>query len=106
MTTAYGKARNKRLRGDRNQCQGCKEFFNSGYAFDKHRHGTHGLDRRCLTSTEMKAKGMSIKEDGFWITSTMPFPRVMQVQNRRDHEVVATTLATQHENGLNHNAHS
>jgi hypothetical protein len=90
-----------KLTGDRNQCQGCKEFFNSTYAFDKHRHGTHGLDRRCLTSIEMKAKGMSTKADGFWITAEMPFSRVMQVQNRLDQEAVATTLATQHENVLN-----
>lgn len=94
------------LRGDRNQCQGCKEFFNSGYGFDKHRHGTHGLDRRCLTSIEMLAKGMSLNAAGFWITSVMPFARVTQVENRRDQEVVATTLATRYENGLNHNAHS
>jgi hypothetical protein len=91
------------LRGDRNQCQGCKEFFNSTYAFDKHRHGTHGLDRRCLTSIEMKAKGMSTKEDGFWITSEMPFPRVAFVQNRRDHEAMVSTLHTHDENVSNLN---
>jgi hypothetical protein len=49
----------------------------------------------------MLAKGMSMKADGFWITSAMPFAVAVQVQNRRDHEVVATTLATQHENVLN-----
>ena len=90
-----------KLRGDKNQCQGCKEFFNSGYGFDKHRRGIHGLDRRCLTSTEMLAKGMSMKADGFWITSAMPFAVAVQVQNTRDHDGVATTLATQHENVLN-----
>lgn len=62
----------KMLSGDRNQCQGCKAYFNSGYAFDKHRRGEHGHDRRCLTAEEMTAKGMSVNADGFWITKTMP----------------------------------
>lgn len=61
-----------KLRGDRNQCQGCKEYFNSTYAFDKHRTGTHGKDRRCLTPDEMTQKGMSKNPDGFWITCVMP----------------------------------
>lgn len=75
--------------------------FNSTYGFDKHLRGTHGIDTRCLTSTEMLAKGMSLNAAGFWITSVMPFPRVTEAQNRRDHDGVATTLPTQHENGLN-----
>ena len=61
-----------KLRGDRNQCQGCKEYFNSTLAFDKHRTGAHGKDRRCLTADEMQQKGMSKNHDGFWITRTMP----------------------------------
>ena len=28
-----------KLTGDRNQCQACKEYFNSTHAFDKHRTG-------------------------------------------------------------------
>ncbi len=60
------------LSGDRNQCQGCKEYFNSSFAFDKHRTGEHGHDRRCLTVDEMKAKGMSVNAAGFWISSAMP----------------------------------
>ena len=61
-----------RLTGDRNQCQGCKQFFNSLFAFEKHRTGEHGKDRRCLTPDEMLAKGMSLNGAGFWITSAMP----------------------------------
>jgi len=61
-----------RLTGDRNQCQGCKQFFNSTFAFEKHRTGEHGKDRRCLTPDEMLAKGMSVNAAGFWITSAMP----------------------------------
>ena len=60
------------LRGDRNQCQGCKQYFNSTHAFDKHRTGDHGKNRRCLTSDEMIAKGMILGDDGFWRGSAMP----------------------------------
>jgi hypothetical protein len=61
-----------KLHGDRNQCQGCKEYFNSSFAFDKHRAGEHGKDRRCLTVDEMRAKGMDKNAAGFWISSAMP----------------------------------
>lgn len=57
------------LRGDRNQCQGCKEYFNSGYAFENHRRGEFGKDRRCLTPQELITKGWSKNQAGFWITS-------------------------------------
>ena len=62
----------KMLTNDRNQCQGCKTYFNSTKAFDKHRRGEHGHDRRCLTEAEMLAKGMSVNKDGFWVTKAMP----------------------------------
>lgn len=57
-----------KLRGDRNQCAGCGEYFNSTSAFDKHRTGdfTSG-ERRCLGSEEMLERGMSRKADGFWV---------------------------------------
>ncbi len=57
----------KILRGQRNQCQGCKQYFNSNYAFDKHRTGEHGKNRRCLTTEEMLEKGMALNEAGFWV---------------------------------------
>ncbi len=57
-----------KLGSQRNQCQGCKQYFNSTGAFDKHRTGKHGVNRRCMTPEEMTAKGMSINKDGFWIT--------------------------------------
>lgn len=60
------------LSGDRNQCRGCGEYFNSTFAFDKHRTGEHGKDRRCLTPDEMRAKGMDKNVAGFWISSAMP----------------------------------
>lgn len=57
-----------KLGSQRNQCQGCKQYFNSNKAFDKHRTGKHGVNRRCLTPEEMTAKGMLVNKDGFWIT--------------------------------------
>lgn len=60
------------LRGDRNQCPGCGVFFNSTHAFDKHRTGAHGADRRCRTSEEMTDAGMVLGADGFWRGSAMP----------------------------------
>lgn len=50
----------------------CALLFNSLWAFDKHRTGTFGLDRRCMTEEEMRAKGMTVNADGFWITAEMP----------------------------------
>lgn len=57
------------LTGDRNQCAGCGEFFNSTVAFEKHRTGEHANNgRRCLSPDEMSEKGMSKSSDDFWIT--------------------------------------
>jgi hypothetical protein len=67
------------LSGDRNQCRGCGEYFNSSFAFDKHRTGEHGKDRRCLTLDEMADKGMSKNAAGFWISSAMPESVVHEV---------------------------
>jgi len=58
----------KLLSGERNQCQSCKEYFNSVRAFERHRTGTYGVDRRCRTPDEMTARGYSLNKDGFWIT--------------------------------------
>jgi hypothetical protein len=57
-----------RLTGSRNQCQSCKQYFNSVTAFDKHRIGEHGVNRRCRTPEEMTALGMLVNHAGFWIT--------------------------------------
>jgi hypothetical protein len=57
-----------KLTGSRNQCQACKQYFNSNSAFDKHRTGEHGVSRRCRTPEEMTALGMLINHAGFWIT--------------------------------------
>jgi len=75
-----------KLSGDRNQCQGCKAYFNSSAAFDKHRTGEHGKDRRCRTADEMEAKGMSRNAAGFWIGSAMPFDILRSTPMREDEE--------------------
>lgn len=62
----------KPLRGDRNQCPGCSLYFNSTFAFDKHRTGRHGIDRRCMSLEEMKAMGMDTNADGFWVSEKKP----------------------------------
>lgn len=62
----------KTLRGYRNQCTGCNQYFNSNFAFDKHRTGKHGIDRRCMTPDEMIAKGMVLLDDGFWRGTIQP----------------------------------
>ncbi len=61
----------KVLRGSRNQCPTCSEYFNSNKAFDRHRFGNPGsLNRRCRTPAELLAKGWSLNSSGFWITKT------------------------------------
>jgi len=57
-----------KLTGNRNQCQTCKQYFNSNKGFEWHRTGEHGVDRRCMTVDEMLERGMSLNKAGFWIT--------------------------------------
>jgi hypothetical protein len=47
-------------------------LFNSNAAFDKHRTGQFGVDRRCRTEAEMIAAGMAKRADGFWVTAFNP----------------------------------
>ncbi len=57
-----------KLGSSRNQCGACHQYFNSNTVFERHRIGEHGKDRRCMTMTEMEAKGWLKNKDGFWIT--------------------------------------
>lgn len=54
------------------RCHSCGKFFNSTGAFDKHRIGAHGPDRRCMTEDEMIAKGMDKNSAGYWVTALLP----------------------------------
>jgi len=61
----------KLLKGNRNQCGSCRQYFNSVGAFEAHRTGKFNVDRRCRTVDEMKAIGMILRDDGFWIREKM-----------------------------------
>lgn len=61
-----------KVSGDRNQCTGCDQYFNSTAAFDKHRIGAFGVDRRCASVEQMEAKGMVKNAAGYWITAANP----------------------------------
>ena len=61
----------RKLTGDHNMCTTCGEYFNSSRAFDKHRTGQHGVDRRCMSPDEMRAAGMTKNAGDWWITSAM-----------------------------------
>ncbi len=57
----------RKLRGDRNQCAACLEYFNSCNAFDQHRTGLFNGNRRCLTVVEMQAMNFGTTKDNFWL---------------------------------------
>lgn len=58
-----------RLTGNRCKCSACGEYFHSVGAFDRHRTGTYQpLARRCLSTHEMRERGMVQRSDGFWTT--------------------------------------
>jgi len=73
-----------KLTGNRNQCQGCKQYFNSNSAFDKHRTGEHGVNRRCRTPDELTALGMLVNHAGFWITEKYDRDMVFDEEGQED----------------------
>ena len=54
-----------KLTGNRCQCPTCGDYFTSTRAFDRHRIGQFGNDRRCLTAGEMDAAGFARNARGF-----------------------------------------
>ena len=77
-----------KLSGDRNECPGCGELFNSTAAFDKHRTGSFGgphnqpSKRRCRSVVEMRQMGMDKNAGGFWVTHRLaPDARASQRAN-------------------------
>jgi hypothetical protein len=70
MSNPTKQASDKKLTGNRCQCTACGEYFNRVSTFDRHRVGTFGLDRRCLTLDEMAAKGWHTNAAGFYVTSS------------------------------------
>jgi hypothetical protein len=65
----------RKIRGDRNQCCACDEYFNSSNAFDQHRTGSFNGNRRCLTVVEMQAKNFGKTKDDFWLCPVAPKDR-------------------------------
>jgi hypothetical protein len=57
----------RKLTDSRCQCAGCGEYFNSDSAFDKHRIGEFGKDRRCMTTAKMREAGMSKNAADWWV---------------------------------------
>lgn len=72
-----------KLTGDRCQCSACGEFFNSTFAFDKHRLGDYGM-RRCRTPDVMEAIGMSRNVKGLWVTSKYADSAIAQARSSGD----------------------
>jgi hypothetical protein len=56
------------LGSDKCRCMACGLYFNSTFAFDGHRIGRIGLDRRCRTGDQLKALGWCLSSTGHWIT--------------------------------------
>ena len=79
------------LKGDRNQCQSCKEYFNSTGAFEGHRTGKHGVDRRCRTVNEMIERGYSKNKLGFWIASKMPESLLEKITGEKHADTTVTS---------------
>jgi hypothetical protein len=52
---------------DKCQCTACHLYFNSTYAFDKHRTG-HWAQRACLTVLDMQSRGWTLSPSGHWRT--------------------------------------
>lgn len=53
-------------------CSTCHEDFNSDAAFDMHRTGRFGIDRRCKTPDEMHRAGQERNKAGRWVTRPRP----------------------------------
>ena len=60
-----------RLFGNKNQCPGCSDYFNSNWPFDLHRVTRENGKRDCLNEEEMIAKGFFRSVNGFWMGEKM-----------------------------------
>ena len=58
------------MKHTRSQCPSCKQVFAGTKAFDTHRVGPYTRKqqrRRCLTQKEMRLRGMTQNEQGWWV---------------------------------------
>jgi hypothetical protein len=79
-----------KLTGCRCQCCACGEYFGNVVVFDRHRVGQHGVDRRCLSPTEMSTLGWVQNDRGFWLRR--PLKRGPAGVNAGSNRAPATTL--------------
>jgi hypothetical protein len=79
-----------RLRGNNQcRCSACGELFATVATFDQHRAGDYSDGRRCLTHSEMLAKGWIQNAAQFWIRGHRPNIALVlapRAQNRRSPE--------------------
>lgn len=52
-----------KLTGEKAQCPACGEVFSRVSNFDKHRKGSHGIDRHCVDPATV---GLVLSEKGLW----------------------------------------
>ena len=87
----------RKLRGDRNQCCACDEYFNSCNAFDQHRTGLFNGNRRCLTVVEMQTKNFGKTKDDFWLCPVTPKDRErLNHMRTKSKKPAPITTVTQH----------
>ena len=74
----------RRLRGDRNQCPTCQQYFNSSKAFEQHRAGLFNGTRSCLTVVEMLGKDFGKTKDDYWLCPVSPEDRerINRIRNK------------------------
>ena len=82
------------LQGEHNQCPGCGEYFNSNYAFDFHRIGDHGIDRRCASVQEMETMGMALNKTNWWVSRQKAISDIARLPPRHAETKVGATPAT------------
>jgi hypothetical protein len=79
-----------RLRGNNQcRCSACGQLFATVWTFDRHRTGDYASGRRCLSISEMLAKGWIQNAALFWIRGHRPniaLDLSRYAQNRRTSE--------------------
>jgi hypothetical protein len=61
------------MKHTQSQCASCKQVFAGIRAFDAHRVGPYTRKqqkRRCLSSREMRLRGMAQNEQGWWMVAS------------------------------------
>lgn len=61
-------------------CKVCHQSFGGTVAGDMHRVGKHGVDRRCLTASEMEGKGLHLNSRGVWSLNAPSFAKGSAVE--------------------------